>query len=480
MSETVRVRFAPSPTGYLHIGNARTALFNYLFTCQQRGHFILRIEDTDATRSSQEFEKAILDDLKWLSINWDEGPDIGGDFGPYRQSLCLADYQVSARQLLQKGKAYKCFCLPEGLEQMRKDLLARGQMPRYDGRCRNLSSEAVERFEREGQQPTLRFKVNSGTIRFRDLIHGPLSFEGSNIGDFILLRSDGTPAYNFACVVDDARMKITHVIRGEDHLPNTPRQLLIYKSLGFTPPRFAHHPLILGADRAPLSKRHGGIAVSHYREKGYMAEALNNYLALLGWTRQKGKEILSMEDLIKAFKLEKISKGAPIFDLMKLRWINRQHIRGTSVESLSKLVVPFLPEKIAPDEARLHRVIRTVRDNLQNLSQIREHVELFTDQPVAMDTGAVDTLKTPQAVEVISEMRNLLSKCDMISEERCLHLLEKLCQKISIGGKELMMPLRAAITGKTHGPELVKILTLLDRKTILRRLDQALEQIEKQ
>ena len=473
--KSLRVRFAPSPTGYLHIGNARTALFNYLFACQDGGSLVLRIEDTDPTRSSSDFEKAIFEDLRWLSIRWDEGPDTGGKYGPYRQSLRQGLYREYAEELLRKGKVYKCFCSPEELEQMRKSLLARSQMPRYDGRCRNLSPREVERFEEEGRRSTLRFKVEGTSIPFGDMIHGELSFEAGSIGDFVILRSDGMAAYNFACVIDDAAMKISHVIRGDDHLPNTPKQLLLYEALGVVPPQFAHHPLILGADRTPLSKRHGDTAVRHYREKGYLAEALNNYLVLLGWTPHKGKEILSIVELTEAFRLEKLSRGAPVFDLKKLQWVNSQHMRNASVESLSQLVVPFLPEKTVLGEARLHRVIRAVRDNLQNLSQIKNHVELFTDQPVAMDPEALETLNTSKAVEVISEMRDLLRGCDRITEETCYRLLEELRHKFRIGAKGLMMPLRAAITGKTHGPELVKILALLDRETILRRLDHALE-----
>lgn len=479
MSEPVRVRFAPSPTGYLHIGNARTALFNHLFARQHSGRFVLRIEDTDPARSSADFERAILDDLRWLSIQWDEGPDVNGKWGPYRQSLRVNIYHEYADDLLRKGKAYRCYCSPDELEQMRTSLLARGQMPRYDGRCRNLNPEKVRKLEEEGRKPTLRFKVEAASIRFKDMIHGNLSFKTSNIGDFVILRSDGTAAYNFACVVDDANMGITHVIRGDDHLPNTPRQLLLYETLGVPPPQFAHHPLILGPDRTPLSKRHGVTAVLHHRENGCLADALNNYLALLGWTPPRGNEVLSMDSLIRVFRLEKVSKAAPVFDPKKLQWINSQHMRKTSVESLSELVGPFLPRELAVDKARLNRVIRTVQDNLGNLSEIRDYVGLLTDQPVAMDPEALEALKSPQAVKVLSGMRDLLKGYGRITEETSLGLLEELRQKVGIEGKGLMMPLRAAITGKTQGPELVKILTLLDTETILKRLEQALGQIEK-
>lgn len=474
MRETVRVRFAPSPTGYLHIGNARTALFNYLFARQNGGHLVLRIEDTDIVRSSQEFESAILEDLKWLSIDWDEGPDIGGDSTPYRQSLRLAIYQDYGRQLLEKGKAYKCFCLPEDLERMRRDFLAKRQMPRYDGRCRKLSPQAIERFKKEGRKSTLRFRVESGTIRFHDMIHGSRSFEGSTIGDFVLLRSDETPAYNFACVVDDARMEITHVIRGEDHLPNTPRQLLLYKSLGFTPPRFAHHPLILGGDRTPLSKRHGVTAIRIYRKEGYLSEALNNYLALLGWSPGEQGEILSLDELVRTFRLEKVAKSAPIFDRKKLEWINRQHIKRMDPESLQEKITPFVPADIPIADVKLKRALAILRDNLQTLTQIREYIGIFTDRPLSLDSSAIEVLKSPRAVKVLSEMRSLLEGRQEITEETAIPFLENLCGRVDVRRKPMMMAIRAAITGKTHGPELAKTLALIDKETILHRLDQAL------
>ncbi len=479
MSESVRVRFAPSPTGYLHIGNARTALFNFVFARQQRGHLVLRIEDTDVTRSAQEFEKTTLHDLKWLSIRWDEGPDIDGEYGPYRQSARLESYLNHANQLRQRGKAYKCFCSPEDLEQMRKALLAKGQMPRYDGRCRNLSPQTIERFEEEGRRSTLRFKVDRGMIRFRDLIHGPLSFDRSHIGDFVLLRSDRTPAYNFACVVDDASMKITHVIRGDDHLSNTPRQLLLYEHLGFAPPQFAHHPLILGADRTPLSKRHGVTSVRNYRDEGYLPEALNNYLALLGWTPEEKGEILSLEDLVRTFRLEKVAKSAPVFDRKKLDWINSQHIRRMDLESLSEKVAPFIPPEMSMDPRKLKGIVATLRDNLQTLKQIREYIGIFTDSPLDMESSAVEALKSPQAAKVLSEMRSLLTSGIPLTEESASQFMETLRLRVGFQGKVMMMPIRAAITGKTHGPELAKILALVERETILQRLDQALEQIEK-
>jgi nondiscriminating glutamyl-tRNA synthetase len=474
MTDPIRVRFAPSPTGYLHIGNARTALFNYLFARQHGGHLILRIEDTDAARSSVTFQKAIVEDLTWLSIVWDEGYDAGGTYGPYCQSLRLQLYRQYAHQLLTEEKAYKCFCLPEDLEKMRQQFLAKSQMPRYDGRCRALSPDEIERQEREGRKATIRLKVKSRTIRFRDVIHGPMSFDASHIGDFVLMRSDGMPAYNFACTVDDATMAITHVIRGEDHLPNTPRQLLLYESLEFRPPHFAHHPLILGDDRTPLSKRHGVTSIRRYREEGYLPEALVNNLALLGWTPTAMTEIFSLKDLIRDFRLDKVSRSAPVFDPKRLEWINTQHIKRMDSETLGEKVAPFIHPKTPMDKERLRQITEVLRDNLQTLAQVREYLPIFTDQPIRMEPAAIDALQSPEAIKVLSEARSLIEDCHEITEEKAHDLLKTIQDRLGIRGRPLMMPIRAAVTGKTHGPELIKILTMIDRETMLRRLEQVL------
>ena len=474
MTDSIRVRFAPSPTGYLHIGNARTALFNYLFARQHRGHLILRIEDTDVARSSETFQKAIVEDLTWLSIVWDEGYEAGGTYGPYCQSLRLKIYEEYAHQLLTEEKAYKCFCLPEDLEKMRQQFLAKGQMPRYDGRCRALSPDDIERQEREGRKATIRFKVRPRTIRFRDVIHGPMSFDGNTIGDFVLMRSDGMPAYNFACTVDDATMAITHVIRGEDHLPNTPRQFLLYESLGFRPPQFAHHPLILGDDRTPLSKRHGVTSIRRYREEGYLPEALVNDLALLGWTPKTKTEIFALEDLIRDFRLDRVSRSAPVFDPKRLGWINTQHIKRMDPDTLGEKVTPFIDPKTPMGKERLRRITEVLRDNLQTLAQVRDYLPIFTDQPIKAEPAAVDVLQSPEAIKVLSEARSLIEDGREITEQKAHDLLKTIQDRLGIRGRSLMMPIRAAVTGKTHGPELIKILAMIDRETMLQRLEQVL------
>jgi nondiscriminating glutamyl-tRNA synthetase len=305
------------------------------------------------------------------------------------------------------------------------------------------------------------------------LIHGPLSFDGGHIGDFVLLRSDGTPAYNFACTIDDARMEVTHVIRGEDHLSNTPRQLLIYQSLGFTPPIFAHHPLILGEDRSPLSKRHGATSVRAYREEGFLPEALNNYLTLLGGTSPAGGEICTLEDLIRDFRIEKVAKSAPVFDRKKLVWLNSQHIRRMDPESLCERAAAFAPP--GTDERDLSRIVPILRNNLQTLAEIREYIDIFTDRPLPMEPSALEALKSPEASKVLLEMRALLKNHSSLEREDALDLIESLGRRVGFRGKPLMMPIRAAMTGKTHGPELLDILVHLNRETMLRRLDQALQ-----
>src|SRR5512139_1119320 len=342
MNSKVRVRFAPAPTGLLHIGNARTALFNFLFAKRHQGTFVLRIEDTDLEISTDSSIDRIIKDLKWLGIFWEEGPDRDGPIGPYRQSQRISIYREFADRLTQEGKSYKCFCSEERLEKLRKEQLSKGKMPRYDGRCRSLSEEEIAKMESSGLRAVLRFHVKEGPILFDDLIHGRMNFDSAGIGDFIIVRSDGMAAYNFACVVDDHMMGITHVIRGEDHLSNTPRQILLYQALSWQPPTFAHHPLILGPDRSPLSKRHGATAVSQYREEGFLPEALQNYLVLLGWTPPSGQETLPLDRMVEEFSIQDISRNAPIYNRKKLEWLNSFYIRGKEEGQLLELLLPYL------------------------------------------------------------------------------------------------------------------------------------------
>ena len=479
MTSTIRVRFAPAPTGLLHIGNGRTALFNFLFAKRNQGTFVLRIEDTDLERSTDASLEQIVEDLKWLGIFWDEGPDRGGPLAPYRQSERLSIYREFANRLCEEGKAYKCFCSEERLEKLRKEQLSKGKMPRYDGRCCSLSQEETAHLESSGLRPVLRFRVGKGPILFEDLIHGKMNFDSSGIGDFIIVRSDGMASYNFACVIDDHSMQITHVIRGEDHLSNTPRQILLYQALGWVPPVFAHHPLILGPDRAPLSKRHGATAVSQYREEGFLPEALRNYLLLLGWTPPSGQETLSLERMVEEFSIQDISKSAPIYNRKKLEWLNSFYIREKDEGQFSDILIPYLEkagvQKNQIDPRWLNQISGILKENLVILSQAEEYLGIFFDERFSFEDGARALLRDPKNRETLHSILTLLEQPSELGSDEETPLLARLEKRTGRRGKDLFAPLRAAVTGKTRGPELVKTLPLLGKERIITRLKMALE-----
>ena len=338
----MRLRFAPSPTGQLHVGNARTALFNWLLARGQGGTFILRIEDTDLERSSRESERAILEDLRWMGLDWSEGIDAGGDHGPYRQTERLHMYRAYAVELLSSGAAYHCFCPAEQLEADRQAALAAGRPPKYVGRCRGITRDEARRRIEDGEKAVIRFRVPEGSrdVVFTDLVRGEVRFNTDVIGDPVLVRSDGVPAYNYAVVIDDALMEITHVIRGEDHISNTPRQLLLYEAFGWRPPVFAHVSLVMGPDHSPLSKRHGATSVAEFRARGYLPEALTNYLALIGWSPGADEEVLPIDELATRFRLEDVGHSAGVFDVEKLAWVNRHYLKAAAPERLARLAVP--------------------------------------------------------------------------------------------------------------------------------------------
>lgn len=479
MDANVRVRFAPAPTGLLHIGNARTALFNALFAQRNHGTFVLRIEDTDLERSNDLSVERIFEDLQWLRISWDEGPDRNGSVGPYRQSQRTALYREFADRLGQEGKSYKCFCSEERLETLRREQLSRGMMPRYDGRCRSLSKEEIAQREASGLRPVLRFQVGKGLISFQDLIHGKMNFDSAGIGDFVIVRSDGTAAYNFACVIDDHSMNITHVIRGEDHLSNTPRQVLLYQALSWQPPLFAHHPLILGPDRAPLSKRHGATAVSQYREEGFLPEALQNYLILLGWTPPSGQETLSFQKMAEEFSIEEVSKSAPVFNRKKLEWLNSFYIREKEDGQLSEALLPYLRKAgIRTDEIDrewLRKISGVIKENIVILSQVEEYLGIFFDERFFFNDSAKALLRDPKNQETLRSILDALQDLSGIEFSGPIPLLSQLEKRTGRKGKNLYAPVRAAVTGKTKGPELARTLPLLGKERILRRLKMALE-----
>jgi nondiscriminating glutamyl-tRNA synthetase len=477
MKEGVRVRFAPSPTGLLHIGNARTALYNKLFALQHDGTFILRIEDTDVERHDPAAEAAIMEDLRWLGMEWDEGSGTRGKHGPYRQSERDAIYHEYAQRLLKEERAYPCYCTPEELAEVRKHLLAKGERPRYLGKCRGLSPQHVREFENEGRRPSLRFMIPAGATIVHDIIHGKKVFANDLLEDFVIMRSDGRPAYNFAAVVDDALMEITHVIRGEDHLPNTPRQILLYEALGFALPRFAHHPFLVAPEGERLSKRYGATSVRAYREEGFLPQAVTNYLALLGGGISGGEEIMSWEQMIKQFSLEGIARSPATFDLGKLRWLNRSHLRTMGGEEILPLVRPFLQDfplkKV--DDRWLVQVMDAVKDNIETLAEIRGYLPIFLPEEFSVDEEARAVLAEDRALQVVKAMEEVVKGLEGVHEDDFPQIVSELKKRTGLKGKKLFAPIRAALTGRIEGPELKKLIPLLGKSVVLERLAQVLK-----
>jgi len=472
MEKRIRVRFAPSPTGQLHIGNVRTALFNWLYARHNQGDFILRIENTDVERSSREYEKGILRDLSWLGISWDEGPDTKGPFGPYRQSERLHLYKKYALKLLQEGKAYYCFCTPEELKNRRLKDLEKGKPPRYSGRCRQLAAEEVDKLLKKGRPAAIRFKVGEGYINFTDLVRGKISFNAKEIGDFIILRSDGIPPYNFAVVIDDNFMKISCVIRGEDHLSNTPKQILLYQALGFQTPQFAHLSLILGKDRTPLSKRHGVTSLSQLKEQGFLPQAMRNYLALLGWSPTEEKEILSTEEIIEKFSLDRVAKSPAIFDMDKLKWLNSHYIRKIDDRELVNQAIPFLssagyiyPELDKEVRVWLAEMINGVKDYICCLAELPEEAKIFFHfkAPEAAKKAEIRKMfKQNKSVKIIQKILTYIKDREELSFENFKKIAISAGEEIGCKGSKLYHPIRAALTGELSGPELSKIIPLLE------------------
>lgn len=476
-----RVRFAPSPTGDLHVGNARTALFNWLFARHHGGRFVLRVEDTDRLRTSEAHEARILDDLRWLGLDWDEGPGKGGPHGPYRQSERSEIYARCLDTLVRGEKVYRCYCTEEELEAERKRLLSSGTAPRYSGKCRRLSGDQRRKLESEGRKPAWRFAVDGDTVAFDDLIRGPVTFSGSDIGDFIAVRSSGTPAYNFAVVVDDHFMDISHVIRGEDHLSNTAMQMLLYRALGFDPPLFAHHALILGKDRSKLSKRHGASAVREFRERGILPEALVNYLALLGSSFGEGEEVFTLSEMAKVFTLERAGKSGAAFGMEKLEWLNNLYVRRSDNGKLAGMLSPYLKragyETESRGEAWLEAVIETIKGNLRVLSEVTDYIDVYYDDHYEVTGGAWEILKEEKSVEILRALEETLSDSECPDDHPYAFLIDRLRRKTGLKGKNLFMPVRAALTGKTWGPELNHVVDLLGKASLLKRVRQAMDAV---
>ena len=479
--KVVRVRFAPSPTGPLHIGGARSALFNWLVARKSGGKFVLRIEDTDLERSSRESEENIKNALRWLGLDWDEGIDIGGPGAPYRQTERLDLYRKYTQNLLDEGKAYHCYCTDEELEAERQELIGKGEMPRYRGRCANLTIKEKAEFEKEGRKPTVRFRVpQNKDVIVNDLIRGNVSFDSNGIGDFVIVKSDGIPTYNYAVVIDDALMDITHVIRGEEHLSNTPRQILIYQALGFEEPKFGHVSLILGKDRSKMSKRHGSTAVEQYKNKGYLPSGLLNFLVMLGWAPKGEKEIYTLDELVKEFSLDACAKNPAVFDPEKLNWINAHHIKKLSNERLYDMALPYLMQagfflKTTYERAWLVEVVATTREHISYFAQIPDFVKVYFEDDVTFENDEVRLiLKAEGAERIIQTFKERLWQVETLDADNVKILLKALVKELGLQTKQVYMTVRVALTGQTHGPEMTQLIPLLGAQRATKRVENSL------
>ncbi|MEA2164672.1 MAG: glutamyl-tRNA synthetase [Thermoanaerobaculia bacterium] len=439
-----RVRFAPSPTGHLHVGGARTAIFNWLFAKHHGGTFIIRVEDTDQARSTLESETMVLDDLRWLGLLWDEGPDIGGPHAPYRQSERVNRYAEIARELLARGVAYRCYCTEEELEAKRKEAEAASRPPHYDLKC------WINRRDDEQSPHAIRFHVpDDGDVTINDRIRGEVTWKRESLGDFILIRSDGLPTYNYSVVADDHDMEITHVIRAEEHLTNTHRQVLIYRAMQWAIPQFAHVSLILGQDRSKLSKRHGATSVAAYAEQGFLPDAMLNYLTMLGWSAPDGRDVFDRAYAIENFSLDRVNSSPAVFDPQKFEWLNGQYIHAMSAAALRPLVV----QSIGIDTPWLEEAIDVVKTSVHLLPQFREVLRFVTEY-------AVPEIDSSFASAIVDDLRAHGSPHDADAVKA---MNDRLKKATGLKGKELFMPLRLAMTGMDHGPELVRAIPLLTR-----------------
>ena len=461
----IRVRFAPSPTGFLHIGGARTALFNWLFARHEGGVFVLRIEDTDRSRSTDEYIGAIIEGMKWLKLDWDEGP--------FRQTDRFDVYKACVDKLLAEKKAYYCYCTPEELEERRQKALAEGRPPRYDGRCRNLKEPVP------GRTPSVRFRMpDSGRTVVNDLIRGHIEFDNSQLDDFIIARSDGTPTYNFVVVVDDVEMKMTHVIRGDDHLNNTPKQVHIYNALGYETPKFAHLPMILGPDKTRLSKRHGATSVMAYKEMGYLPDALVNYLARLGWSFGD-QEVFSREELIKHFGMEHIGKSAAVFNPEKLLWLNGEYMRKTPIGELSGMVKPFIVEKgiLADfegiDRQWFEKAVASLVERSKTLLQLAEGMRFYLTEAIEIEPEAKQKFLNPGTLDYLVDIRDVLQRLPGFDHENIERAFREVTEKHGQKLAKVAQPVRVAVTGGTVSPGIFDVLEIIGKERALKRLDKA-------
>ncbi|MFJ7163709.1 glutamate--tRNA ligase [Bacillus safensis] len=482
MGNEVRVRYAPSPTGHLHIGNARTALFNYLFARSQGGKFIIRIEDTDQKRNVEGGEESQLRHLQWLGIDWDESIDKDGGYGPYRQSERNDIYKKYYDELLEKDLAYKCYCTAEELEAEREAQIARSEMPRYSGKCSHLSKEEEDKLIAEGREPSIRFQVPKGEIiKFDDMVKGEISFETDGIGDFVIVKKDGTPTYNFAVAVDDHLMKMTHVLRGEDHISNTPKQIMIFHAFGWEVPLFGHMTLIVNENRKKLSKRDESIIqfIEQYKNLGYLPEALFNFIALLGWSPVGEEELFTKEQFIDIFDVNRLSKSPALFDMHKLKWVNNQYVKALDLDQVVALTLPHLQkagkvsEQLTEEENTwVRKLISLYHEQLSYGAEIVELTELFFKEQIEYNQEAKEVLAEEQVPEVMASFAGQLEQLESFTPDEIKAAIKAVQKETGHKGKKLFMPIRVAVTGQTHGPELPQSIELLGKETVLNRIKQ--------
>jgi glutamyl-tRNA synthetase len=477
-----RVRFAPSPTGYLHVGGARTALFNWLYARRHGGVFVLRIEDTDAERSSQDMVTGILDGLRWLGLTWDEGPEVGGAHAPYFQSERLDRYQAAADRLLNERHAYYCYCTPERLRDERERAEARGEAWQYDRTCLELSAGQISELEAAGTTRAIRFKVPPSGAAFDDAVHGRIAFDGASIEDFVILRSDRYPTYHLSVVVDDMDMGITDVIRGDDHISNTPKHVLLFQALGAAVPRFAHVPLILGADKKRLSKRHGATSVMEYPREGYLAPAMVNFLALLGWSPGGDRELMSVQELIDSFTLEGISGGNAVFNAEKLDWMNGQYIARMPIEDLAAAAKPFFEDgglwshALVREPRAFHRLLELLRPRVKRLTEFVEQARPLLTEAVAYEPEAVEKhLSSPDLAGHIAALVATLDAATAFDEAQVEAAVRGTASARGLKAGALIHATRVAVTGRTQSPGLFELLAWLGRERTRARLSRLLE-----
>jgi glutamyl-tRNA synthetase len=484
-NKKIRVRFAPSPTGYLHIGGARTALFNWLYVRHYGGTFILRIEDTDKLRSTPEAVNAILDGMHWLGLDWDEGPGKGGEYGPYFQMQRLDFYKQYIDQLLAAGKAYYCYCSSEELEARRKKQLAEGQQPKYDRKCLHLSEAEKEQFKKEERKPAIRLKMPENQIIVHDLIKGKMDFDSRLLSDFVIVKSDGIPTYNFAVVIDDILMKISLVMRGDDHISNTPKQIVIYQALGANLPDFAHIPMIMGPDNTRLSKRHGATSVLEYKKMGFLPESVVNYIAHLGWSSGTNQELFSIKELIKGFTLDKISSHAAIFSMEKLNWFNSEYLKKMSDRTYAEMLLPYLEEvnfmdsQVSDEQFQwLKKVVSLMKSRVRNFRQFLEYADYFFTDDFKIEDDAAKVLEQEGVIKTLDGLIERLEQITQWTEENIEQAVREFASTMNLKGKQIIHPARVSLSGKKVGPSLFSLMEVLGKEKNIKRLRDMIKNLK--